>query len=215
LKWETNSAAGAFHADSYEGKYLRGYMDNPAAELSSEKEILSEGSRLYVTRYSLLKMPYTSTVVLKECTVEECLTEYLNQSDQTLSFVKMETKSDSDGKLLRVCALLSQLMPGGSEEEFKKFYTSEGWPLLEKEGEPEDKLSAMEFGILGTSPISFRCTCSEERIKNALLGLPEAEKQDLLKDESIEISCHYCGRRFQISRDTLSHWFQEHKGGIQ
>uniref|UniRef100_UPI00402897BA Hsp33 family molecular chaperone HslO n=1 Tax=Dialister sp. TaxID=1955814 RepID=UPI00402897BA len=51
--------------------------------------------------------------------------------------------------------------------------------------------------------------CSEERIKGTLKSLPEAEKQSLLSDPSIEIVCPYCDKKYTIARDTLSKWFIE------
>ena len=66
-----------------------------------------------------------------------------------------------------------------------------------------------QFELLKDGPLTFRCTCSEERIKGTLKSLPEAEKQSLLADPSTEIVCPYCDKKYTIDRDTLSKWFME------
>ena len=76
-----------------------------------------------------------------------------------------------------------------------------------------ESLWKKEFIPLYQSPVSFRCTCSLEHIRHNLSLLPAQEKESLLKDSSIEIVCHYCGRKYEISRETLNQWFHEQRKG--
>ena len=89
LKWVTHSPLGIIRADAYEGHYVRGFIENPEAEAfdkydpAEEKRLVCENAQLFVTRYSLLKQPYISTVNASCNSISECLTSYLNESDQT------------------------------------------------------------------------------------------------------------------------------------
>ena len=99
LRWDTHGPRGNIHTDAYEGKYLRGYMDHPEAA-GADESILNEHGMLYVTRYSLLRMPYTSSVELKGHDVSSCLTDYMKESDQTLSHIQTAVIRDEQGRIL-------------------------------------------------------------------------------------------------------------------
>lgn len=220
LKWVTGSPLGTIHSDAYEGRYVRGFPDHPECSLpdySSDKEsdYVSCSGKLFVTRYSLLKQPYVSAVNLSKGDVAECISEYINASDQTLSHVEIETKLDKTGHISRCSGFIAQLMPEGNKELFHKLF--ETGEKLDLWGEGDHSLTGLlrkeDYILLGKADISYRCTCSEDRIKNSLLGLPVDEQQSLLDDEKIEVVCHYCGKKYHISRETLKKWFQEKKGG--
>ena len=121
LRWETHGPIGNIHTDAYEGKYLRGYMDHPEAA-GADESILNEHGMLYVTRYSLLRMPYTSSVELKGHDVSSCLTDYMKESDQTLSHIQTAVIRDEQGRIQRVFAFMAQLMPQGNNDKFKRIF---------------------------------------------------------------------------------------------
>lgn len=220
LKWVTGSPLGTIHSDAYEGRYVRGFPDHPECSLpdyTPEEEVscVSNPGSLFVTRYSLLKQPYVSAVNLSKGDVAQCISEYINASDQTLSHVEIEAKLDDSGHIIRCSGFIAQLMPGGNKELFHKLFDSN--EKLDLLGEGSHSISSLlqkeDYILLGKAPVSYRCTCSEDRIRNSLLGLPPEEQQGLLEDEKIEVVCHYCGRKYNISRETLKKWFQEKKGG--
>lgn len=225
FKWVTGSPLGVIHADAYDGRFVRGYEDNPDAgkelecTLANEANLVSRNGQLFVTRYSLLKMPYTSAVNLAHSDVAACLTEYLNLSEQTLSAVNLTVRIDPDGKIIHSSGFLAQLMPGGDLQRFAEYFrqTDLCWDTAAAEEQPDSLESLLKkgrFEMLDSAPLDFCCTCSEERIHSTLLTLPETEKEDLLKDPSIEIVCHYCGKTYRIERDVLKKWFAENRGGL-
>jgi len=219
LKWVTGSPLGTIHSDAYEGRYVRGFPDNPDCTLpftpDEEASCVSNNGQLFVTRYSLLKQPFVSAVNLSKGDVAECISEYINASDQTLSHVEIETKLNHDGHIARCSGFIAQLMPEGNKELFHELFGTDQKLDLWTEGDHSlaGLLQKENYILLGKEAISYRCTCSEDRIKNSLLRLPADEQQSLLEDEKIEVVCHYCGRKYNISRETLKKWFQETKGG--
>ena len=92
----TGSPLGAIHVDAYDGRFVRGFLDHPEAgdgvpcDDVHEAALAAAKGQLFVTRYSLLKLPYTSTVNLSHGDISACLTEYMNTSEQTLSAVKLD-----------------------------------------------------------------------------------------------------------------------------
>jgi molecular chaperone Hsp33 len=219
LKWVTGSALGTIHVDAYDGKYVRGYIDEPEAGLGhrscaeTEAFLVSQSAQLFVTRYSLLKLPYTSAVNLLPGDISACLTEYLNTSEQTLSAVKLDLKTDEKGNISRCGGFLAQLLPEGNLETFASLFRDlNAWDVTENGARgTEALLEKGKFEKLGANPISFRCTCSEERIRDSLVSLPETEKEELLKEDGIETVCHYCGKTYRIPRETLRAWFNEER----
>lgn len=222
LKWVTNSPIGVIHADAYEGQYVRGFLENPddgSVPYSPEVEpsYVSNEGKLFVTRYSLLKLPYVSAVDLKKGDVAACVSDYINSSDQTLSYVGIEGKVDEKGQILRMAGFIAQLMPEEDEKLFHELFNDQKkWDVFE-ESDREDSLAGLlkkdNYVLLSDAPISFRCTCGEDRIRHSLQGLPKKEQESLLEDDHIEIACHYCGKKYEISRETLTKWFNEDKGG--
>lgn len=222
FKWVTGSPLGNIHVDAYDGHFVRGYLDHPEAGLGAlptaeeEARLVSTRGQLFVTRYSLLKLPYTSAVNMKQGDISACLTEYLNTSEQTLSAVKLSAETNEKGQIIQSSGFLAQLMPEGNLQTFADLFRDlDQWHLAEKEGNPasvDALLSKGHFELLTESELSFRCTCSEERIRKALLSLPEGEKNSLLEEPSIESVCHYCGKTYTIPQEVLRKWFEEAKG---
>lgn len=222
FKWITGSELGNIHADAYEGHFVRGFLDHPEsgenipADTAHEADLVSRKGQLFVTRYSLLKLPYTSAVNLGHGDIAACLTEYLNTSEQTLSALSLSVKLGNDGKIIHSAGFLAQLMPGGNLAAFAQYFRDlDEWDLSAPAEDPHSLamlLTKGGFEILQESPVSFRCTCSEERIRASLLSLPEGEKEALLQDPSLEVVCHYCGKKYTISRGVLGKWFEDAKG---
>lgn len=103
LKMLTDGPSGPVYADAYEGRYLRGYTEHPevgAACPDDEKGVITGAGQLIVTRYSLLRQPYTSAVNLWPGDVSDVISAYLNLSEQVLSAVRLEVLFDGKGKVV-------------------------------------------------------------------------------------------------------------------
>lgn len=201
ISWTTQSPFGVIRTDAYEGRYVRGYIEGEKEAISVPPEVerqwlTGKDARLKVTRYSLLKQPYTSTISLQEGTIAECFEQYKKQSDQVMCHTEMEAVIEHD-KLKRIWSAMYELLPGGDIDFFEEI-TKHSFSLhIERKG----------FDLLFESPIAFRCTCSEERIRNTLLGLPQEEKEKLLKEPYGELICHCCGKVYKIPNHVMKKWF--------
>lgn len=224
IKWSTNTALGSIHCDAYEGGFVRGFLDYPEAvqgkaySEDEEREYIGSHGNLFVTRYSLLKRPYVSSVDLESGSISDCIDKYFQESDQTLSHMEIQVSFCPDGTIRRLSGFMAQLLPEGDKELFDKLFSpSNRYDLYSEDTENPFSLQSLmnsaDFFLCAEYPLAFRCTCGEERIKSSLMGLPAAEKESLLADEYIEINCHYCGKKYRIRRETLKKWFAEKTGG--
>ena len=194
VKWETGSALGTFHVDAYDGRFVRGYADDADDSASS---------RLFVTRYSLLRQPYTGAVDLESDDISKGFAAYLKSSEQICAAVKIDWKDAKDGTCLRCAGFLAELLPQGDEKVFEQLFSDTSSYDMTTEGDEETLLEKGEFMQLAENPISFRCTCGEDRIRDALLLLPEKEKEELIRDGIVESTCRYCGKTYRVSTDFL------------
>lgn len=54
-----------------------------------------------------------------------------------------------------------------------------------------------DIRLFDAEPVSFRCTCSRERVRNMLRGLGSEEVHDILRNEGkIEVTCEFCNQRY-------------------
>lgn len=218
LKWYTGGSAGAIYADAYDGRFVRGYAENDR-ELSlgyskeAESRALAGKGKLVVTRYSLLRRAYTSAIDLSVDSVSDGICLYLSRSDQTLSSVHTRVSFDDSGTISHAGGYLAQLLPGGHEDTFRALFPPDtAYTVTDKSGNSIDRfIKDSSFVLLAQNEISFHCACSEEMIKKGILSLPESEQKALLEDEVTEVVCHYCGKPYTFSRDTLLAWMEEHK----
>lgn len=216
LKWYTEGSAGIIYADAYDGRFVRGYADGGmdlslAYSSKAESQALSGAGKLIVTRYSLLKRAYTSAVDLSVSSVSDGIGLYLSQSDQTLSSVHTWVSLDDLGKIKQAGGYLAQLLPGGNADAFHALFPKgKIYTQAESSASSIDRLvKEQSFILLSQNELSFRCTCSEEKIKEGILSLPPSEQRALLEDEMTEVVCHYCGKVYTFPRDTLSAWVKE------
>ena len=64
--------------------------------------------------------------------------------------------------------------------------------------DPNGGLDLSSFELRRTQPLKFACRCSPDRALAMLSAMSEAERATL--PESIDITCHMCGRTFTVHR---------------
>ncbi|PIE39510.1 MAG: Hsp33 family molecular chaperone HslO [Gammaproteobacteria bacterium] len=63
-----------------------------------------------------------------------------------------------------------------------------------------------ELRLFATRPVAFHCSCSRERVLNALFALPQQDLQHLLEEHAaIGTDCEFCQEHYRFSREELSH----------
>lgn len=217
LCFDGDGPLGRVYADAYDTNKVRGYVQHPQTELVYKGPrkmdvgaAVGEGM-LHVTRYSLLRQPYQTAIELVSGEIAEDLTYFLTKSEQIPSAVSLGVLAQRDGHVKAAGGILVQALPDVDsaaldriEENLRKL-----GPMTRAMTEqgPEQILATLTNGLhaelLTETPVVWECTCSREKFSESLRSLPENEKEALLADEQVEMVCHYCEKRYVLTREEL------------
>lgn len=196
---------------------VRGYVQNPAAELDYSESDVSIGDGIGLGILTVSKTlyneaePRTSTIELVKGDVTSDMAHYMVQSEQILSAFLMDVRLDDDGNVDQAGGLLVQRLPEAEEDSIEKLQNTVATlpPISEMlaDGKYIDDimhLACTPFDVkeLDRQPVHFFCRCSPGRFKNALSLLSYDDLKEM-EGESQEIVCHYCGSKYEISKNDL------------
>lgn len=224
LKFAGDGPLGAVHVDAFDSNKVRGYIDNPAVDLPLKANgkldvgaAVGQHGQLTVTRFTPEQMTYTSQADLVSGEIAEDLAYYLYTSEQIPSTISLGVLVDRDYTIAASGGFLVQALPGAKEEDLARVETNitQIGPITtylknhpDGEGLIDIILSGMHFKELFRKPAWWQCTCSRQRIENVLLSLRAQDKEELLQDPQVEMTCHYCGEKYVISHDELVTLFE-------
>lgn len=199
---------GSIVAVSDSSGNVRGYVSSPAADLPLRKDgkldvggLVGRDGMFTVSRDIGLRDPYVGSVELVSGEIAEDFTRYLLESEQTASASALGVLVDTDRSVRAAGGFLVQLMPGADDSlaavlEENIFMMDALTTILDEDGTDEifaQVLKGLEYHLVGEEPVEYRCTCSEERILEAICCIDEAELEDMLKnEEKLEVSCQFC-----------------------
>ena len=158
-----------------------------------------------------LKEPYTGQVPLTSGEIAEDLTYYFAASEQIPSAIALGVLMNKENTVRQAGGFMIQLMPGADEGTLEKLeqrlsVMKSVTSCLDEGMKPEDMmellLSDMEPEIVGRLPVRFKCTCSKERMENAIISIGRTDLKSLIDEgEPVEAVCHFCNTkyRFEVS----------------
>ena len=66
-------------------------------------------------------------------------------------------------------------------------------------------LRGMDYTLMETCPVEYRCGCSRERVAEALRCLSAAEIEEIAADgQEVEVGCDFCGTRYRFTPQQLA-----------
>lgn len=195
--------------------HVKGYADNPQAMMPPNSAgkldvggVVGAGV-LHVMKDMGLKEPYASTVTLQTGEIADDLTYYFAASEQVPSVVALGVLMNRDNTVRQAGGFIVQLMPFTSEEVISRLEErltkiTSVTELLEEGKTPEELLESVlgEFGleVTDTTPVSFMCDCSRERVEKVLLSLGEKDLGELVDEgKEVELHCHFCNKCYTFS----------------
>ncbi len=200
---------------------VRGYVENPAAELPlNAKGQLDVGRALgagylYVMRDVGYGYPYSSTVELLSGEIGEDVAYYLAHSEQTPSALMLGVFTHESGVQV-AGGLLVQVLPKASRDESlvelleSRISQLSGFSALLQSGKTLTQIMADLLGDLGleifpeTRLLKFYCPCSRDRVLGALKLFGSEELRDMVeKDDGAEATCELCGEIYQVKSNEL------------
>ena len=217
-----DGSAGILTAVSdYEGN-VRGYIENPAADLPLNDKgkldvggIIGEGV-LQVIRDAGGEEPYIGMTELVTGEIGDDIAAYFAGSEQIPTMCAVGVLIGRELQCLGAGCVFIQMLP---------FYDDGVAERLEENAGKLSRLSSMfadgmtceeimdvalagvEYDIFDEIPVEYRCTCSRERTARAVRSLGREEVERILaeqhtegKPEEIELGCRFCGEKYVFDR---------------
>jgi molecular chaperone Hsp33 len=142
------------------------------------------------------------------------LMRYMQQSEQTLSVIAVTALADGTDGVAAAGGYVVQLLPEAERPALQAMTDHlDGLDALQELlagpiTSSRDLVSRLLHGFdhaeLADSPLSFGCTCSEERVLDGLAKLSPDDVASLLDtDRPLEVRCDACGTRYDIHPDEL------------
>lgn len=231
LRVKGDGPMGSLTAVADTGGNVRGFVQNPAVLLPPKPNgkldvggAVGRSGTLTVIKDLEMKEPYVGMVPLVTGEIAEDVTAYFAVSEQIPSACALGVLVDTDQSVLRAGGYLIQLLPGASEEVAEKVeagVTALGpvTAALMKEGVDAEVLlrrvlSAFELETLERHGVEYKCYCSRERVKNALVSMGPQELRSLIAEQGrAELTCQFCDAVYRFEREELEELLPGEKPG--
>lgn len=168
---------------------------------------------LHVVKDLDMKEPYRGMVQLVSSEIAEDLAYYFTTSEQTPSSVALGVELGQQTEVVAAGGFLLQLMPDADEVLAERLAEKlANWPptttLLRQGLSPgtiiERLLQDFPYQTLGTTPLAFACTCSQQQTLSLLRTLGADELDQLIAAaEDIRVTCEYCKETYTVDLATL------------
>jgi len=217
IRLEGSGPVGMITAEANRAGEIRGYVQNPDAELDYSDGSTTIGDGIGIGLLVISKTlyneaePRTSSIEIAKGDILSDMAHYMVQSEQIPSAFLLDVSLEDSGDVRHAGGLLIQRMPGADDSVMDnlQLHLMQFTPiaqLLEK-GCYIDEIMAKASGPfhvkeLERQPVHFFCRCSPERFVNALSLLSYDDLKEL-KGEAQEIVCHYCGKKYKVSEQEI------------
>ena len=188
---------------------VRGYVQNPQVSILEKYRgkldvgaAVGTNGMLTVIRDLQMKEPYVGSVELVSGEIAEDITEYFVQSEQTPTACALGVLVDTDQTVRAAGGYLVQLLPGAPDSVIDRIeagiqkagaVTSMLDRGLSAQAMLETVLEGLDLEILETTPVSYQCYCSRERVISTLISLGKEELRKIVDEkETIHIECQFC-----------------------
>lgn len=200
---------------------VRGYVQEGQIEVPAKEPgkldvgaAVGQTGSLTVIKDLCLKEPYVGIVPLVSGEIAEDITAYFAESEQIPTACALGVLVDRDASVMTAGGYLIQLLPGADQEVIEAIEAGISelgavTPALQTGLTPEELLRKVlgrfDLELLETVPVEYRCYCSRERMKTALISMGEAELGAILEEQgAAELSCQFCDTVQVFEADELS-----------
>lgn len=220
LKIKGDGPVGSIIAVANSKGQVKGYVDNPYADLPSRADgkldvggLVGKNGQLAIIRDLGLKEPYIGYSNLISGEIAEDLVHYFYHSEQQPSAINLGVLVDKDISVRAAGGYILQLLPGVKDEDIDRIeeIISKAEPistLIDQGLSPEEIMDNLfgefDMEVLEKEYIEFRCNCSRDRIEGVLISLGKEEINKIIEeDEKAEVVCHFCNKKYNFSKEDL------------
>ena len=219
---------GSIVAVSDSSGNVRGYVGDASVDLPLRQDgklnvgaAVGRDGMLTVSRDIGLREPYVGSTELVSGEIAEDITAYLLESEQVPSACALGVLVDTDLSVKAAGGFIVQLMPGADTAlidtlEENIFMMDQLTTILDEDGAEElfrQVLKGLEYHIVGEAPVEYRCYCSRERVREALLCIDSADIEDMCREgKDISVSCQFCDSVYSFTPYELKALLNEKTG---
>ena len=173
--------------------------------------VIGEG-RLALTFENLASgQIYQSLVPLEGATMAEIFENYLQRSEQRVSFLRLQAGDDA------ICGLLLEKLPGADARD------ADGWNRVTKLAATlalGETVNAQPYGLLvklfpeellrvfRLDPVEYHCPFDVQNVERVLRGLGRDEVESILAEQGqVVIRNEMCNHEYRFDRDTVETLF--------
>lgn len=207
---------------------VKGYVGNPLVDLPLNSAgkldvggAVGANGFLTVMRDLGMKEPYTGKIPLVNGEIAEDITAYYARSEQIPTAVALGVLVDVDYSVKSAGGFILQLLPGALDSDIDNMEKaiakiSSVTQLLDEGKTPEDivqqLLEGYEIEYFDNVPTKYLCDCSRERTDRALISLGEDELKKMIEEDGkAEITCHFCDKKYNYTKEQLTALMNERK----
>ena len=200
---------------------VRGYVYGPNVPLVEKHPgkldvgaTVGTDGTLTVIRDMQMKEPYVGSVPLVSGEIGDDVTAYFAQSEQTPTACALGVLVDRDQSVKVAGGYLLQLLPNASDEVIDKLEAGirragAVTAMLEQGMTPEDILGQVcgELGVvfMETTPVSYKCYCSRERVTSALISLGRKELTEIMEEKKdFPVGCQFCSEEYLFTPEDIA-----------
>jgi len=168
---------------------------------------------LHVVKDLDLKEPYRGTVQLVSSEIAEDLAYYFTTSEQTPSSVALGVELGQHAEVVAAGGFLLQLMPDADDSMAdrlaERLSTLSPTTTMLSQGLTPEAIAAriledFPYHILGSTELTFSCSCSQRQTLKLLRSLGTEELDRLIEEDSqASVTCEYCKEVYTVKVDTL------------
>lgn len=225
-----NGEAGNIVAASDYIGNVRGYISNPAVDLPLKPNGKLDvggaigGGMLNVVKDMGGKEPYNGSIELVSGEIAEDIATYYARSEQVPTVCALGVLVDTDCTCRAAGGVFIQLLPFADNAtidliERNTAYLTNVSSMFDRgltnEQILEIAMQDIPYDIFDELDVEYRCTCSENKIRDVLHSLGSKEIAKMLDEQTaegkkreLEVNCRFCGKNYSFDEETLKKLFQ-------
>jgi len=186
------------------------------ARFTPEAVFLSEETGLDGMILAIKSLPgrelYRGVTAIEQESIIAALNRHMGASAQVDNILNIQVRVAEDGHIEHAVGILIERLPAPavSELEASAEFVVTFDPVREMDAADivaavkAEVIQGVDLEILERTDVTWRCSCSQERVEAILVGLPVEELTDMLKEDGqAEVICHFCNVGYTVSGERL------------
>lgn len=221
VRMRGDGPAGHITAVSDSSGNVRGLADNPFVDLPLNQYgkldvsgVVGKNGTVCVAKDLNLKKPYTGQTAIVSGEIAEDITGYFAASEQTPTVCALGVLVDTDLSIKAAGGYIIQLLPYADPlvidrlesniKDIKPVTT-----MLDSGLSPEDiirkALSGFEVEIMDETAVEYKCNCSADRVKRALISLGDEQLKSMIDEQGgAQVTCQFCDNIYNFEKSELA-----------